>query len=105
MSHARLSARNIYTSIPVPHTVKLRPPHTITRNDYELCKRLCHVWSFGVSVCDMAHVQEQDKSSFASSGSICMTLSWVMAIPGLDDVAYKADWQKEIARDDERGTV
>ena len=105
MSHARLSARNIYTSIPVPHTVKLRPSHTITRNDYELCKHLCLVWSFGVSVYDMAHVQEQDKSFIASSGSICMTLSWVMAIPSLDDLAYKADRNEEIARNDERGTV
>ena len=68
-------------------------------------KHLYLVWSFGVSVCDMAHVQEQDKSFFASMGSICVTLSSVMAIPGLDDVAYKADWKEEVARDDERGTV
>ena len=53
----------------------------------------------------MAHVQDQDKSFFASVGSVSVTLSWVMAIPSLDDLAYKADRKEEIARNDERGTV
>ena len=50
-------------------------------------KHLYLVWSFGVSVCDMGHVQVQDKLFLASLGSMCVTLSWVMAIPGLDDIA------------------
>ena len=68
-------------------------------------KHLYLVWSFGVSVCDMAHIQEQDKSFFASVGSVSVTLSWVVAIPSLDEGAYEADRKEEIARNDERGTV
>ena len=53
----------------------------------------------------MAHVQEQDKSFFASVGSVSVTLSWIVAIPSLDEGAYEADRKEEIARNDERGTV